>query len=425
MKLLRTLSLLLFLVIFCGITLLAAWSHQNKELYPTGKAALHWRPLVNPWRMNKDVVAYYSFQDEQLDKGQLRNRKTIFPTTKADFKFSQEPIPCRVVEGRWPGKQAVELDKGAIRLPPTGVDTETFALSFWIRHSGLGGVSGDNVGNAASIMAASSGAWHGWRIDLLFPSNRIVFNIARKRGQPTVAVVSALRIPPRTWTHIAVTREPTKIRIFVNGMLTGETQHDIEHLPLPQGSSLKLGYTGNGLSSAVVQFDDLLVLSSIPPMSFFLAQAQLQSNDQLPYMDQWEKITESFFARDYEKAIKQSQDIKKLLSESSLFRPWLDFRIGEAYSQLHKFDSALACYLDIRMNKNAPENIRMQALHEYLLLHEGVNDDSDSDFYSYKSAKNTEVVYSEIAPASYRYLNAMSDYDYYIPLNESKMQTVE
>jgi hypothetical protein len=425
MKLLRTLTLILFFALFCGITLLAAWSHQNKELYPTGKAASNWHPVVNPWQMNKDVVAYYSFQDEQLNKGQVRNRKTIFPTDQGDFKFFQEPIPCRVVEGRWPGKQALEIDKGTIRLPSTGVSEETFAISFWIRHSGLGSVSGDNVGNAASIMAASSGIWHGWKIDLLFPSNRIVFNIARKRNEPTVGVVSSLRIPPRTWTHIAVTREPTRIRIFVNGMLAGETLHDIELLPLPPGNALKLGYIGNGSSSAVVQFDDLLVLSSIPPISFFLAQAQLKTIDELPFMDQWEKITESFFAGDYERAINQTQSLKRLLPEKSLLRHWLDFRTGEAYARMHKFDSALDFYLDIRLNKNAPENIRLQALHEYLLLHEGVNNDSDSDFYSYKSAKNTEVLQSEIAPASYRYLNAMSDYDYYIPLNESKMQTID
>jgi hypothetical protein len=59
------------------------------------------------------------------------------------------------------------------------------------------------------------------------------------------------------------------------------------------------------------------------------------------------------------------------------------------------------------------------------LIHAGVDDDSDSDFYSYKSAKNTEVLYNEITPASYRYLNALSDYDYYIPMNEAKMQAVD
>jgi hypothetical protein len=208
-------------------------------------------------------------------------------------------------------------------------------------------------------------------------------------------------------------------------MLTGETQHDIEPLPLPKGSNLRLGYIGNGLSSAVVQFDDLMVLSYVPPISYFLSHAQLQSKEEIPHADQWEKITESFFAHDYELAITQSKALKSLLPESSKLRHWLDFRIGEAFSQRNKLDSALDSYLDIRLNSKAPENIRMQALHEYLLIHAGVDDDSDSDFYSYKSAKNTEVLYNEITPASYRYLNALSDYDYYIPMNEAKMQAVD
>jgi hypothetical protein len=425
MKLVRLFALLLFGLLFCCGVLLTVWNHLNKERYPTGEAAANWHPLVNPWSANKGVVAYYTFQDELLEKGQIRNRKTIFPTTRADFKFFSKPVPCRVVEGRWPGKQALELDKSSIRLPPTGVDADTFAVSFWMRHSGPGSISGDNLGNAASIMSASSGVWYGWRIDILHPSNRIVFNIVRKRGQPTVGVISSLRIPPRTWTHIAVTREPTRIRIFVNGMLTGETKHDIEPLPLPPGSALMLGYIGNGFSSAVVAFDDLLILSYVPPISYFLTLAQPRLNEEFSYKEQWENITASFFSRDYEKAITELQLLKGSLPENSVFRHWIDFRRGEAYSLLHKLDSALACYLDMRLNKNAPENIRMQALHEYLSIHEGVNGDSDPDYYSYHSVLNTEIFYNETIPASYRYLNAISDYDYYIPLDEAKMQAVD
>jgi hypothetical protein len=425
MKLLRALSLVFFFALVCGLTLFAAWSHQNKELYPTGIAASNWRPLVNPWRMNQGVVAYYSFQDEQLDKGQIRNRKTIFPTTRADFKFSQEQVPCRVVEGRWPGKQAIELDQGTIKLPTTGVSGATFAISFWIRHCGPGSIVGDNASDAASIAAASSGMWHGWRIDLLFPSNRIAFSIARKRGQPIVGVVSALRVPPRTWTHIAITREPQRIRIYVNGMLSGETKHDVSYSPLPNGSSFKLGYVGNGLSSAIVQYDDILLLSYIPATSFFLSQAQLESIDSLPLCDQWESASESFLKRDYDKAIEKLTQLKNNIPYNSKMRYWADFRLAEALFRLNKRQSAIQYYLDIRLNPNAPENIRLQALHEYLLIHEGVNDESDPEFYAYNSPLNFYPSFGEIAPASYRYRNAVSDYDYYIPLNENKMQSVD
>lgn len=421
----KTLTLLLFAVLTSGFVLLSSWSHQNKELAVNSAAQENWHPLVNPWNVQPDVVAYYSFQDEFLCYGKLRNRVSLFPTSLRELKFIPNTAKFKTVAGRWPGKQAIELDNQLIRLPKHGTDKETFSLSVWIRHSGLGSISGDNFGNIATIIALNDGRWKGWRIDLIYPSNRIGFYLARKQGEPTVGVVSAIRVPPKTWTHIAVTRDPANIRIYVNGLLAGETPHDVKPTPIAIIDSLKLGYTGTGYCSAIVQLDDLLIRSSLPSHHTWLTEAMMEPREIFPAVEQWSEVTDRFFKQKLDESISLMMEIKKSLPSSSRSRHAIDFRIAEAHVRLGKLERAQDIYLDIILNSAAPENIRLSALHEYLSISQGVNNESDPSRFAYRREMNSFPEESSIANASYRYLNAVSYYDYYIPLNESKMQAIE
>ena len=413
------------LAVFSAITLLTAWNHQNKSRYPSSEAASKWLPIVNAWERNPNVKAYYSFQDEFASQGRIRNHAFLFPTNKRDLNFFDPPIPCRVVEGRWPGKQAIELDQGSIRLPVEDVSSETFTVAFWIRQAGLGSITGENFSQAASIMAAHNGIWFGWRIDLLFPSNRIVFQIAKKRGEPSVGVVSAIRVPPKTWTHVAVTRQPNRICIYVNGILAGETPHDVQALPIPTGSNMKIGYIGNGFSSAIVQLDDLLILSSAPPPIFFLSLAQNEKQDLIPCEQEWVESSQNFVSRDYQKSFAVLNKAKSQLPENTKIQSWVEFMMGETQIKMGETDNGMNTLLDVILNPNAEVNIRLLALHEYLVTVEGVNRESDPEPFTYQSIRNFEPNYSELSTASYRYENAAANYDYYIPLNEAKIQAIQ
>lgn len=425
MLVLKRLALLLFAVLATALVLLSIWSHQNKEIEVDAVAKQSWQPLLSPWETHPGVVAYYTFQDEYLCYGKLRNRVSVLPSSLRDFKLAPNKNTFKTVEGRWPGKQTVELDHQLIRLPKHGTDTETFALSVWIRHSGLGTIAGDNFSNIATIIALNDGRWKGWRIDLLYPSNRIGFYLARKQGEPTVGVVSAIRVPPKTWTHIAVTRDPSNIRIYVNGLLAGETPHDVKPTQIPVIDSLKLGYTGTGYSSAIVQLDELLILSKIPPPQEWLSQAMMEPTAAFPHQQRWLEATDRFLDNDLNKSISLMTEIKKSLPSTSKSRHAVDFRLAESHVRLGKIEQAQDIYLDIILNRGAPENIRLAALHEYLTIGQGVNEESDPTAFAYKRIKNSYPDESEVTIASYRYLNAVSYYNYYLPLNEEKMQAIE
>jgi hypothetical protein len=425
MQLLKRLVLLLFTVLTALFVLLSAWSHQNKELAVNSAAEKNWQPLVTPWESQTDIVAYYSFQDEFLRNGKLRNRASLLPNSLRDLKYIPNTASFKTVEGRWPGKQTIELDNQVIRLPKHCTDGDAFALSVWIKHSGLGSISGDNFGNIATIIALSDGRWKGWRIDLIYPSNRIGFYLARKQGEPTVGVVSAIRVPPKTWTHIAVTRDPANIRIYVNGLLAGETPHDVKPAPITIIDSLKLGYTGTGYCSAIVQLDDLLIRSSLPPHDAWLTEAMMEPREMFPHTEQWTEVTNRFFEEKLDESISLLMEIKKSLPATSRSRHAIDFRLAETHVRLGKMERAQDIYLDIILSSTAPENIRLSALHEYLAIGQGVNEESDPSRFAYRREMNCLPDESQVATASYRYINAASYYDYYTPLDEKKMQAIE
>lgn len=425
MQILKRLALLSFAVLTTLLVLLSAWSHQNKELAIYSAARKNWQPLVTPWESQPDVVAYYSFQDEFLCYGKLRNRASLFPNSLRDLKLGPSTAAFKTVEGRWQGKQTIELDNQVIRLPKHGTDGDTFALSVWIKHSGLGSIAGDNFGNIATIIALSDGRWKGWRIDLIYPSNRIGFYLARKQGEPTVGVVSAIRVPPKTWTHIAVTRDAANIRIYVNGLLAGETPHDVKPTPITIIDSLKLGYTGTGYCSAIVQLDDILIRSSLPPHHVWLTEAMMEPQEMFPHTEQWTNVTSLFLDEKLIESISILMEIKKSLSGTSRSRHAIDFRLAETHVRLGKLERAQDIYLDIILNSKAPENIRLSALHEYLAIGQGVNEESDPIQFAYRREMNRFPDESQAATASYRYINAASYYDYYIPIDEKKMQAIE
>ncbi|MBL8868476.1 MAG: LamG domain-containing protein, partial [Planctomycetaceae bacterium] len=192
----------------------------------------------------------------------MRNRKHFVPTNLSDFKPICLNKIGRIVEGRLPGKQAIELDQHAIRFPVTGVDGREFTLTAWIRQNGLGTVRGGNFEAAASLIALGDGVYNGWRLDLLTPSNRIAFQLAIGKDIPSIGVCSTIRLPPKTWSHLAVSRDANRIRIYVNGLLAGECADNLPPCPRSAVNFLKVGYIGNGYSSSLFQIDQLAIWST-------------------------------------------------------------------------------------------------------------------------------------------------------------------
>ena len=151
----------------------------------------------------------------------------------------------------------------------------------------------------------------------------------------------------------------------------------------------------------------------------------METSERFPYVEKWANATDRFLKGELDESISLMLEIKKLLPESSRSRHAIDFRLAETHVRLGKLERAQDLLLDIILNSEAPDSVRLSALHEYLAIGQGVNQESDPTPFAYRGEMNSFPEESAVANASYRYLNAVSYYDYYLPLDEKKMLSVE
>lgn len=412
---LRQLVLILNFFLFALFTCFVSWSHQNKEVISEENSDSDaWYNFRKESVIESDLVAFYSFQDEMLKYGSIRNRKKVLPTTLRDIKPAEGKIIGRIVSTRWPGKQGLELDQESIRLPVTDVAGESFTVSFWIRQNGLGKVRGANFDAAASLIALGDGIWNGWRIDLLSPSNRVVFQLATPRDRKEAGVCGSLRIPPKTWTHVAVSRDPKRIRLYVNGLLSGEREHDLLPTKLTPTNSLKIGYAGNGLSSSSFQIDELCIWSTARKPFWILCDSLYchYSNENIEQI--FDEASTAFCNRAHLYALSLYEECLKQDSLPAPMKSAIQFRCGEIHAVLGNTDQALRIYSDLSTQNGPPCPIKSHSMHNLLYLQEQQKNPLESEL-SYFSVANS-LLYGELSAASTNYTNAMIEYDFLSPV---------
>lgn len=421
MQLLKRLVLLLFLL-FAALNCFVSWYHQNKEVnYAENRDLASWRSFRNKLVSDRNLVAYYSFQDENLQFGSLRNRRTLLPNTLSDFKSHNKKTIGRVVTSRWNGKQGIELDKEYLRLPITAVSEDCFTLAFWIRQNGLGTVKGGNFAAAASLITLGDGVRSGWRLDLLSPSNRVIFQLAKPEEQQEAGVCASLRVPPKTWTHIAISRTPDRIRIYVNGLLAGESEHNLLPTRLTPTTSLKIGYAGNGMSSSLFQIDELAIWSSEKKPHEILYHSQCLTCLDENFGKRFDNASVLFAKLAYPDALSLYEEILTCEELPSLIKAVIQFRCGEIHSILGNMPKAIEIYGLLLAHPTCPIPTKSHALHDMLFLKEKQSNPEDTDLTPFSVANST--LYGELSYASTNYTNAMIEYDFLIPLDESPFKS--
>jgi hypothetical protein len=138
-----------------------------------------------------------------------------------------------------------------------------------------------------------------------------------------------------------------------------------------------------------------------------------------PYPNQLlEEASRYFVSRDYEKAKSVYESLIKLVNTDPSLRATLTYRIGELNRLLKKEALALNIFKTLAQEQNIPAPIRSLALHDYLSLKEQTLFSSDEQLLNY--TKNFYPDYTELAPASDKYLDAMIEYDFCLPLTPLK-----
>jgi hypothetical protein len=243
--------------------------------------------------------------------------------------------------------------------------------------------------------------------------------MARGKNESPVGVVSSIRIPPKTWVHIAVARNKETLQIFVGGLLAGEVKHNTTPTNLTKENSLKIGYAGNGFSSAILRVDEITIFSNTPTLEHWLCEAVQRHPNSFVHGDPLKIASESFVRRDYDKALTLHKDLCQRCTEHKQIHSTLMYRVGEIHKLLNQLDRAKEAFEAIANDTEVSTAIRSLALHDFLCLQEGV--DAVSDTYAINTSNATYLDYGILQAASERYRNAILEYDFAMPLKQEQI----
>jgi hypothetical protein len=350
------------------------WSKLRLVDFPTtGGFAKEW--LAHRERILRDPALnrYYSFQDLHSSDGHFRSpvgwRRDL--TIAATETAPGEPS-FRMVEGRWPGKRAVRLDQMPLESRPHQVQNRRFTVATWIRHLGGGMRLGGNTESEGTVVAVGDGVWVGWRLLMLYPCNSLVFEMGRPKPQPPVGVASMSRVPPNVWTHVACTWDGQDVRLFINGVLSGQTPYAGDFYPAKSHSKLRIGYVGNGLGSVRFEMDEFAVFDRPLTAEEILAHAWFQYPMEPDLEARFRNAGEKLMARQLGEARAAYETLSVDVSVPHDLQWLAKLRTAECLREQQDVEKALIIFSEVATSSESPHNLRSAALLESIMLREGV-----------------------------------------------------
>ena len=171
-----------------------------------GAAADRWPAYRESIRKTPGLVRLYTFEGVR-DTGSavpdLAGGKDALRFVPYEVKGAPAVNDLGLTAGRWPDKQAVQLDRGHYEAGALVHSQKAFTVECWFREHGAGGLQ--PRGKNGTLLAMGTGYYDGWRITLRDPSRTITFALGRPK--PVFAISTSLRnfVPMGQWLHLAAT----------------------------------------------------------------------------------------------------------------------------------------------------------------------------------------------------------------------------
>jgi len=325
------------------------------------------------------VVRYYPFEE-------ARDAATPIPSVAGEegaLSFIGAPAEeFQVVEGRWPGKKAVRLDRGSLAAEPFAVDNQSFTVAAWLRTNGLGVHRGDAVPAGATLLSVGIGYWDGWRVTLLYPDQTVGFEIGRPQPVNAVGVRTTEPAPDGVWHHLAATWDGQRMRIFVDGLPAAVGEYAGEYTPPQPGAQFRVGFADAGWGGAVLDVDEVVVYKRALTEEEVLRAAYFYAPLPAPAVAQFLAAARAFEQRDYATAAAEYAALAALRDLHPHLLSLARLRLGQCLREQKKLSEATPEFVKVLNGAQAPENHRRTALaHLLQLLQQGASDLAPPNFY--------------------------------------------
>jgi|GEM_PF-187905 len=207
---------------------------------------------------DKSVVRYYTFEDLKDSKSIVKDLSpsgadlTFVPFK--DVKTGEVFDDLQVIEGRWPEKKAVRLDRGWLQGKPADIANKQFTVEIWFRKNGPGSVRIPDGAQRGYIISSPAGWGAGWRVKTEYaPSPWLTFDIGIEKNN--VRAKSDKMYADKIWHHLAATWDGREMKLYVDGAMVASAEYSGEYIPSKE--FFKIGYRSGG--SVLLDMDEVVI----------------------------------------------------------------------------------------------------------------------------------------------------------------------
>jgi len=327
---------------------------------PSDEAFQRWQTHRQSVLREAGLVRYYTF--ELADATTAPNLQgsagaLIYKPAKGG------PEQPEVVTGRWPQKKALRIDRGALETPAFPIQ-RAFSFAGWFRLNGQGGMRGNNEATNGTLIAAGNGYNEGWRLTIEHPAQTMAVSI----GQPTPPHANSVATPavPRgVWQHLAVTWDGQLLRAYAGGLLVAQRTYAGPYTPT---KNLRIGWTGNGVGSVIMDLDELACYDRALAPREILQAAHGDAPLPAAAAALFDAATQATVAKDYQTAAGQWAKLAALESLDNSYRAAAGLQLSRVLLLEHRPAEAVAALVRLYGAGATPRDIEELAAETLIRL---------------------------------------------------------
>ena len=312
------------------------------------------------------VLRFYTFDE-------LWNDNTAVPSLaseEAPLKYSfvriegQPDEHVTLVEGRWPDKRAIRLDRGVLSGQPLAPGEKGFTIAAWLRTHGKGSLSDQPVPTGGTLLSQGSGYYSGCRLTILYPQGRLAFEMGRPQGS---FMVTAANMPDGVWHHVAATWDRREIRVYLDGLLVGRGEYTGEYTA-PEPAVFRIGYADSGWGSAILDVDEVVGYAQALSAAEILREAYFWAPITQEVADRFVAAENAYWRGEFAAAAELYRVLSQQQGLAGCYAAAARLRLGQCLVEQHQAAPAGEQFVAVLEAAEAPEGLRSLAVEPLVRL---------------------------------------------------------
>jgi hypothetical protein len=314
-----------------------------------------WQQHCETLRQRADLVRHYTFEtvtpDNPVAQSAAGEREPL-------TYISKEPL--QVVEGRWPGKKAVRLDRACLEGKPFEVRDRSLTVECWFRKHGQGAELGNDGATCGMIFAQGDGYWSGLRLWTDYPARNLIFGIGRPKPGHAFNLSAGDAVPDAVWHHLAATWDGMQMRIYLNGLLLSAAEYAGAYTA-PNGP-FRVGFADAGIGSVKMDVDEVAVYSRALSHVEVIRNAHLHVPLRGEVQARFGRAMESLAKKNWSAAEADFEGILGLGGVEPQYLALARMGLARTLDKRGRADEAVRQYARVFEDAGSPEGFRQIAL---------------------------------------------------------------